>query len=121
MNRCPRITDGSGAAVGNTDGIHYTNDAGEIVLDGLEQGTTLTIREVSTADGFVLDGTPRTVQIQNSDVHEVVFYNSRQGSLTVYKRDSLTHAPLAGAEFRIAYSDGRPVDNGHQSSKENSC
>ena len=31
--------------------------------------------------------------------------------MTVKKLDSVTREPIPGAEFRIAYADGRPVDN----------
>ena len=106
-----KVTDGSGAAIGNTDGVHYTDDAGEIRLETLEPGPTLTVREISAADGFIFDGTPKTVEICNSDVHELVFWNERQGTLTVRKLDSATREPIPGAEFKLAYADGRPVDN----------
>ena len=68
------------------------------------------MREISTADGFVLNGTEQDIEIQSSDVHELTFWNARQGNLTVRKLDSVTREPLAGAEFKITYADGRPVD-----------
>ena len=58
-----KITDGSGAPVGPGDGVFYTNAAGEIVVETLEPGTTITAREIKTVDGFVLDGTPKSVKI----------------------------------------------------------
>lgn len=36
-----KVVDGSGAAVGPDDGVYYTDKAGEIVLNGLEPGTTV--------------------------------------------------------------------------------
>ena len=36
------VTTSDGAAVGSDDGIFYTNSAGEIVIEGLEPGTTVT-------------------------------------------------------------------------------
>ncbi len=50
-----KVVDGSGAAVGPDDGVYYTDKAGEIVLDGIEPGTTVIAREIKTVDGFVLD------------------------------------------------------------------
>ena len=52
-----KVTDGSGAAVGPDDGVYFTDKAGEIVLDGIEPGTTVIAREIKTVEGFVLDGT----------------------------------------------------------------
>ena len=46
----------SGVAFKVMDGIYYTDKAGEIVLNGIEPGTTVTAREIKTAEGFVLDG-----------------------------------------------------------------
>ena len=37
---CFKITEGSGTPVGPGDGTFYTNSAGEIVIEGLEPGTT---------------------------------------------------------------------------------
>ena len=51
-----KVTDGAGAAVGPDDGVYYTDHAGEIVLSGIEPGTTVKAREIKTVDGFVLDG-----------------------------------------------------------------
>ena len=38
----------SGAAVGPDDGTYYTDKAGEIVLDGIEPGTTVIAREIKS-------------------------------------------------------------------------
>ncbi|WP_289773685.1 prealbumin-like fold domain-containing protein, partial [Phocaeicola sartorii] len=51
-----KVTDDSGAAVGPDDGVYYSDKAGEIVLSGLEPGTTVKAREIKTVEGFVLDG-----------------------------------------------------------------
>ena len=45
---CFKVTEGSGTPVGPGDGTFYTNSAGEIVIEGLEPGTTVTAREIST-------------------------------------------------------------------------
>ena len=36
--------------------VYYSDKAGEIVLSGLEPGTTVKAREIKTVEGFVLDG-----------------------------------------------------------------
>ena len=106
-----RVVDGSGAAVGPDDGVYYTDKAGEIVLDGLELGMTVTAREIKTVDGYVLDGTPQDILIKAGTVQQLTFWNARQGTLMIRKLDSITKAPLGGAEFSVRYADGRVVDN----------
>ena len=51
-----KVVDGNGGAIGPDDGICYTDKAGEIVLEGLEPGTTVKVREIKTVEGYVLDG-----------------------------------------------------------------
>ena len=112
------MTTSDGAAVGSDDGIFYTNSAGEIVIEGLEPGTTVTAREISTVEGFVLDGEPKTVKISASQTApELIFWNERVGILVIQKK-STTGELLSGAEFLLTYADGRYVDaaNGHLSS-----
>ena len=106
-----RVVDGSGAAVGPDDGVYYTDKAGEIVLDGLEPGMTVTAREIKTVDGYVLDGTPQDILIKAGAVQQLTFWNARRGTLIIRKLDSITKAPLGGAEFSVRYADGRVVDN----------
>ena len=105
-----KVTDGAGAAVGPDDGTYYTDKAGEIVLSGIEPGTTVKAREIKTVDGFVLDGTPQDILIKGGEVQRLTFWNKRAGTLIIEKLDSVTKAPLAGAQFKVLYADGRVVD-----------
>ena len=105
-----KVIDGSGAAVGPDDGVYYTDHAGEIELTGIEPGTTVIAREIKTVDGFVLDGTPQKILIKGGEVQSLTFWNKRAGTLLIEKLDSITKAPLMGAQFKVAYADGRVVD-----------
>ena len=106
-----KVTDGSGSAVGNSNGVYYTDKTGSITIKDLQAGMTVTVRETRTVDGFVLDGTPQTIEIRGSgENNELTFWNSRQGALVIRKLDSITKKPLAGVEFKIVYADGRFVD-----------
>ena len=83
---CFKVTTGDGAAVGSGDGTFYTNSAGEIVIEGLEPGTTVTAREIATVEGFVLDGEPKTVKIKaGAQAPELIFWNERAGALVIQK------------------------------------
>ncbi len=115
---CFKVTTGDGAAVDSGDGTFYTNSAGEIVIEGLEPGTTVTAREIATVEGFVLGGEPKTVKIKaGAQAPELIFWNERVGTLVIQKK-STTGELLSGAEFLLTYADGRFVDaaNGHLSS-----
>ena len=115
---CFKVVDGSGAAVGPDDGCYYTDKAGEIVLTGIEPGTVVIAREVKTVEGFVLDGTPQDIKIEAGHVQQLTFWNKRAGTLVIQKKDKVSGAAIAGAEFQLTYASGGFVDNdnGHLSS-----
>ena len=114
-----KVVDGSGAAVGPDDGVYYTDKAGEIVLNGLEPGTTVVAREIKSVDGFVLDGTPQDILIKAGTVQSLTFWNKRQGALIINKLSSLDRkTPLEGVTFKITTATGEfvPDENGKISS-----
>ena len=113
-----KVVDGSGKPVGPDNGTYYTNNAGEIVLDNLEPGMTVTAREIKTVDGFVLDGDPQTIEIKAGGKQQLTFWNKRAGTLVIQKKDKLTGKPLAGVEFQVTDTNGSyvPDENGHISS-----
>ena len=115
-----KVVDGSGAAVGPDDGVYYTDKAGEIVLNGLEPGTTVVAREIKSVDGFVLDGTPQSIKInQSQSPQRMTFWNERQGALIINKLSSLDRkTPLKGVTFKITTATGEfvPDENGKISS-----
>ncbi len=113
-----RVVDGAGAAVGPDDGLYYTDKSGEIVLTGIEPGTVVIAREVKTVEGYVLDGTPQDIKIEAGHVQQLTFWNKRAGTLVIQKKDKVSGALIAGAEFQLTYANGGYVDNdnGHLSS-----
>jgi len=83
---CFKVTEGSGAPVGPGDGLYYTSSTGKIVVEGLEPGTTVTVREVSTVERYVLDGEPKTIKIKAGEqAPELIFWNEKAGSLVIQK------------------------------------
>ena len=115
---CFKVVDGAGAAVGPDDGVYYTDKAGEIVLEGIEPGTTVIAREVKTVEGFVLDGTPQDIKIVGGRVQQLTFWNKRAGTLVIHKKDKVSGEMIPGAQFQLTYANGGYVDNdnGHLSS-----
>ena len=113
------VTDSSGAVVGKSNGEFITDEAGRIVITDLVPGTTVTARETKVPEGFVLDTTPKSIQIKEGEVQTLRFYNQKQGGLVIVKKDSVTGKLLSGVEFQLTYADGSFVDadHGHLSSK----
>ena len=114
------VTDSSGAVVGPNNGYYTTDAAGQIVIEGLTDGMTITAKEVKTVDGFVLDGTPQSIKIdQSQSPQRMTFWNERQGALIINKLSSLDRkTPLEGVTFKIATATGEfvPDENGKISS-----
>ena len=104
-----KIVDGAGKNVGNSDGVFVTDDSGDIVITGLERGTVVKAREIKTVDGYVLDGTPQDIEIQNSELHELTFWNSPKQSLVIRIFVTDTTTPIPGAAFHVSYSDGKAI------------
>lgn len=113
------VTDSSGAVVGQSNGEFITDESGRIVITDLVPGTTVTARETKVPEGFVLDTTPKSIQIKEGEVQTLRFYNQKQGGLVIVKKDSVTGKLLPGVEFQLTYADGSFVDadHGHLSSK----
>ena len=103
------VTDSSGAVVGSSNGEFITDENGRVVINDLIPGTTVTAREVKTAEGFVLDGTPKSILIKAGEVQTLRFYNVRAGGLTVIKKDAKTGERIPGVQFEIRKMDGEIV------------
>ena len=114
------VTDSSGAVVGPNNGYYTTDAAGQIVIEGLTDGMTVTAKEVKSVDGFVLDGTPQSIKIdQSQSPQRMTFWNERQGALIINKLSSLDRkTPLKGVTFKITTATGEfvPDENGKISS-----
>ena len=114
------VTDSSGAVVGPNNGYYTTDSAGQIVIEGLTDGMTVTAKEVKSVDGFVLDGMPQSIKIdQSQSPQRLTFWNERQGALVINKLSSLDRkTPLEGVTFKITTATGEfvPDENGKISS-----
>ena len=104
-----KVVDGNGANVGNADGIYTTDDSGEIVIPNLEQGTVVKVREIRTVNGYLLDGKPQDIQIRNSELHELTFWNDPVQTLTIRKFAADTSTPLSGVTFHVTGADGKNI------------
>ena len=112
------VTTSNGAVVGDANGKYVTDSAGVFLVEGIDPGTTLVIRETRAKPGFLLDDTPQTVQVKEGQTVTVEFRNQPTGQLIVHKLSSKDKTPLEGVQFKITYADGSFVDaeGGKQSS-----
>ena len=112
------VTRSDGSVVGDANGKFKTDSKGTFLIDDVNPGTTLVVKETRARDGYLLDDAPQTAKIQAGQTVTLEFRNQPKGGLIVRKLDSVTHAPLEGVEFKITYADGKNVDirNGQLSS-----
>ena len=114
------VTDATGAIVGDGNGYFTTDSAGSILIDNLDPGTTLIIKETRAKPGFLLDDTPVTATVKAGQTVTVEVRNQPKGNLIIHKLSSADlKTPLEGVTFRIVYADGSYVDaeDGKLSSK----
>ena len=109
------VTESDGTVVGDGNGYFTTDSAGTILIENIDPGTTLIVKETRAKDGFILDDTPQTAEIKAGQTVTLEFRNQPKGSLVINKLDSVTRNPLEGVEFEITYSDGSYVDTGNGS------
>ncbi len=106
------VTTADGAVVGDANGKFVTDSAGSFLVEGVEPGTTLVIKETRAKPGYLLDDTPQTVQVKEGQTVTVEFRNQPLGNLVIEKwgRNGTTTVPLEGVKFEIKYANGQYVD-----------
>ena len=112
------VTESDGTVVGDGNGYFTTDSAGTILIEGIEPGTPLVVKETRAKEGFLLDDTPQTAQIQAGQTVTLEFRNQPKGNLIIHKLSSTDKQPLEGVQFKITYADGSYLadENGHLSS-----
>ena len=100
-----KVTRGDGSVVrenvvSDADGIAH--------LPELETGTYI-VTETQAPDGYVIDETPKTVELRADQTYEVVFSNSRSYGLQIRKIIKGTNKPLSGCVFRVAKANGEII------------
>lgn len=95
------VTESDGTVVGDGNGYFTTDSQGTILIEGIDPGTTLVVKETIAKDGYLLDDTPQTAKIQAGQTVTLEFRNQPKGGLIINKLDSVTRKPLEGVEFEI--------------------
>lgn len=112
------VTKSDGSVVGDANGKFVTDSTGTFLVEGVEPGTTLVIKETRAKLGYLLDDTPQTVQVKEGQTVTVEFRNQPLGNLIIHKLSSKDKTPLEGVQFKITYADGTylPDEGGKLSS-----
>ena len=112
------VTTSAGAVVGDANGKFVTDSTGTFLVEGVEPGTTLVIKETRAKPGYLLDDTPQTVQVKAGQAVTVEFRNQPMGNLIIHKLSSKDETPLEEVQFKITYADGSylPDEGGKLSS-----
>ncbi|MDR1705551.1 MAG: Cys-Gln thioester bond-forming surface protein, partial [Clostridiales bacterium] len=101
-----RVTEGTGAVAGNTNGEYTTDSAGQFLVSNLKPGAYV-VTELEAPHGYVADTVPQTLTIGvDGKTYQVNFANQPIGGLLITKRDSISMLPLAGATFQVTDSHG---------------
>ena len=106
------VTTSDGTVVGNANGKYVTDSSGSFLVENIDPGTTLVVRETRAKPGYLLDDTPQTIQIKAGQTVKLEFRNQPQGNLIIEKwgRTGTTTVPLEGVKFEIKYANGQYVD-----------
>lgn len=110
-----KIAKASGELVGE-----YTTDInGLIQLEDLPAGAYV-ITELRAPDGYVLDVTPYTVNLEPGKTFAVEIYNTAKPGLQLIKKDIITGLPVGGARFNVTFlQNGAKKDLGSYTTSEN--
>ena len=106
------VAESDGTVVGDGNGYFTTDSAGTILIEGIEPGTTLVVKETRAKEGFLLDDTPQTAQIKAGQTVTLEFRNQPLGNLVIEKwgRNGTNTVPLEGVKFEVKYANGQYVD-----------
>ena len=85
-----------------------TDENGTITLTGLPD-CSLVVTEIKAPDGYILQDTPKTIEVKAGGSYELTFTNKKQSGLTIKKIDEETRQPLKNAKFKITKSNGELV------------
>jgi uncharacterized surface anchored protein len=93
---------------GDVVGEYTTDNYGTIMLTSLSAGW-LRIVETYTPVGFILDDTPKEIEVTSNQYIKVVFENQPLASIQIKKVDEFSNAPLSGAVFSVSKQNGEFV------------
>ena len=77
----------------------------------MKPGTVITVKETATVDGFVLDGTPKSIEIKGGEGQILTFCNAPVGGLELIKVSEADKTQrIPNVKFEIRRMDGALVE-----------
>lgn len=99
-----RITRLDGTLIGE-----YTSSRTGFISIPYIDNCWVVIEEIQQPSGYILDQTPKTVEIRENKITIVEFSNKKLGGIQIIKKDALTGQPIAGAKFRVTTINGHVI------------
>ncbi len=91
-------------------GEYTTDKTGTILVPNTSPGWFL-VRETKAPANYILDETPKTVEVKTNVPTVVTFSNKPLSGIKIIKTDSESGAPLQGVTFSVAKMNGEKIGN----------
>lgn len=89
-------------------GEYTTDNTGTILLPTLDPDWYV-VRETKAPEGYILDETPKTVEVKTNVPTVVTFDNKPLSGIKIVKTDSETGEPLEGVSFSVSKMNGEKI------------
>lgn len=89
-------------------GEYTTDNTGTILLPTLDPDWYV-VRETKAPEGYILDETPKTVEVKTNVPTVVTFENKPLSGIKIVKTDSETGEPLEGVSFAVSKMNGEKI------------
>lgn len=89
-------------------GEYTTDNTGTILLPTLDPDWYV-VRETKAPEGYILDETPKTVEVKTNVPTVVTFENKPLSGIKIVKTDSETGEPLEGVSFSVSKMNGEKI------------
>lgn len=89
-------------------GEYTTDNTGTILLPTLDPDWYV-VRETKAPEGYILDETPKTVEVKTNVPTVVTFENKPLSGIKIVKTDSETGEPLEGVSFTVSKMNGEKI------------
>jgi uncharacterized surface anchored protein len=85
-----------------------TGTDGIITWTGLDPGI-YSVQEIDAPFGYFADPSRKEILLNGGDNKQLAFFNRPRPTLTIFKRDMVTQAPIEGVRFRVQRLEGETI------------
>jgi uncharacterized surface anchored protein len=98
------VTMADGSLVGEANGVFKTDSTGSVLIPDI-RGTVL-VREIATKEGYILDDTVKSIEVDDEKLYTLEFLNARKGGLHLLKLDEEKRTPIMNVEYELSRMNG---------------